>query len=128
MEPKVTLADISPDAIQVARKNISRNQLNSRVSCVKADALALPPAYLGKFDLIVSNPPYITGAEMEELPHSVKDYEPHMALHGGDDGLDNEIITVDLTRVNSNVNQIVFFLNIYNHNFLLYNFRLDKTA
>ena len=38
--------------------------------------------------MIVSNPPYVTAAEMEELPHSVKDYEPHMALYGGEDGLD----------------------------------------
>ncbi len=43
---------------------------------------------MGKFDMIVSNPPYITTAEMAELPHSVKDFEPALALHGGDDGLD----------------------------------------
>ena len=42
----------------------------------------------GKYDVIVSNPPYITTAEMKELPGSVKDYEPTLALHGGDDGLD----------------------------------------
>ena len=38
--------------------------------------------------MIVSNPPYVTAAEMEELPSSVKNYEPHMALYGGRDGLD----------------------------------------
>ena len=37
--------------------------------------------------MIVANPPYITSAEMEQLPKSVRDYEPHLALHGGDDGL-----------------------------------------
>lgn len=87
-DARVTLADISRDALAVAKKNIVRHKLSSRVSCVQADALTAPPSFLGKFDLIVSNPPYVTAAEMEALPHSVKDYEPHLALHGGEDGLD----------------------------------------
>ena len=86
-DAKVTLADISREALAVAKKNISRNQLGARVSCVPADALAKPTAFLGKFDLIVSNPPYITAREMEELDRSVSEYEPHLALYGGDDGL-----------------------------------------
>ena len=85
---KVTLADISPKALAVARQNMTGNHLSARVSCVQADALGEPPAFLGKFDMIISNPPYITTAEMAELPHSVKDFEPALALHGGDDGLD----------------------------------------
>ena len=87
-DAKVTLADLSRDALAVAKRNITLNKLSGRVSCVQVDAMAEPPAFLGKFDLIVSNPPYITGQEMEQLPVSVKDYEPHMALYGGDDGLD----------------------------------------
>lgn len=87
-DAKVTLADISKEALAVARRNISRHKLSGRVSCVQADALAPASAFLGKFDMIVSNPPYVTTAEMEELPKSVKDYEPHLALHGGTDGLD----------------------------------------
>jgi release factor glutamine methyltransferase len=87
-DAKVTLADISREALAVAKKNITRQKLTGRVSCVQANALTPPPAFLGKFDLIVSNPPYITTKEMEELPGSVKDYEPHLALHGGEDGLD----------------------------------------
>lgn len=87
-DAKVTLADISRDALQVAKKNVAAHKLSARVSCVQANALEKPPAFLGKFDLIVSNPPYITSREMEELPESVAEYEPHLALHGGSDGLD----------------------------------------
>ena len=87
-DAKVTLADISKEALAVAKKNVAGQKLSARVSCVQADALSAPSAFLGKFDMIVSNPPYITTQEMQELPKSVKDYEPHLALHGGDDGLD----------------------------------------
>ena len=86
-DARVTLADVSRDALAVAKKNITRHKLSARVSCVQADALAPASSFLGKFDLIVSNPPYITTEEMRELPSSVKDHEPHLALHGGKDGL-----------------------------------------
>ena len=87
-DARVTLADISRQALAVAKKNIVDHHMTSHVSCVTADALGKPAAFLGKFDMIVSNPPYITTGEMEELPHSVKDFEPELALHGGADGLD----------------------------------------
>lgn len=87
-DARVTLADISKEALAVAKKNIARNKLGGRVSTFQVDARKEPPGFLGKFDLIVSNPPYITGEEMEQLPKSVNDYEPHLALFGGDDGLD----------------------------------------
>lgn len=86
-DAKVTLADISKEALAVAKKNVGLQKLSARVSCIQADALKEPSAFLGKFDMIVSNPPYITSLEMTQLPKSVKDYEPHLALHGGDDGL-----------------------------------------
>lgn len=87
-DARVTLADVSKDALNIAKKNVTRHQLSGRVSCVQADALAPAPGFLGKFDLIVSNPPYIPTVEMAELDGSVKDYEPHLALDGGKDGLD----------------------------------------
>ena len=87
-DARVTLGDLSKEALAVARKNIQRNHMGGRVSCVKLNAMEAPPPFLGKFDMIVSNPPYVTAAEMEELPPSVKNYEPHMALYGGRDGLD----------------------------------------
>lgn len=86
-DAKVTLGDISPDALTVAKKNVTHHKLSARVSCYQADALKEPDSFLGKFDMIVSNPPYITTEEMQALPESVKDYEPHLALHGGEDGL-----------------------------------------
>ncbi len=87
-DAKVTLADLSKDALNIAKKNTALNHLSGRVRCLQADALKPAPAFLGKFDMIISNPPYITGQEMKELPRSVADFEPHMALYGGEDGLD----------------------------------------
>ena len=87
-DARVTLADISQDAIAVARKNAAAQKLSGRVSCVQADALKAPAAFLGKFDMIISNPPYITRQEMLDLPESVSRFEPHLALFGGEDGLD----------------------------------------
>ena len=87
-DARVTLADISKEALAVAKKNIARNKLGGRVSTFQVDAREKAPGFLGKFDLIVSNPPYITRSEMEQLPKSVDAYEPHLALFGGEDGLD----------------------------------------
>lgn len=87
-DARVTLADISKAALAVAKKNIQRNHLGGRVSSIQIDARVPCTPFLGKFDLIVSNPPYVTDGEMEELPNSVKDFEPSLALRGGADGLD----------------------------------------
>ncbi|MEE0109317.1 MAG: peptide chain release factor N(5)-glutamine methyltransferase [Oscillospiraceae bacterium] len=87
-DAKVTLADLSMEALAIAKENTALNKLSGRVRCVRADALKPAFPFLGKYDMIVSNPPYITGEEMKELPKSVVDYEPHMALYGGEDGLD----------------------------------------
>lgn len=87
-DARVTLGDISKEALAVAKKNVTAQKLSGRVSCVQTDALGYPAPFLGKFDMIVSNPPYITAQEMQKLPHSVKDFEPHLALYGGEDGLD----------------------------------------
>lgn len=86
-DARVTLADISPEALAVAKRNVGRHELTGRIACVQADALAPAPDFLGEYDMIISNPPYITTQEMLELDRSVKDYEPHLALHGGSDGL-----------------------------------------
>ncbi|MGM9604527.1 MAG: peptide chain release factor N(5)-glutamine methyltransferase [Faecousia sp.] len=87
-DARVTLADISKEALAVAKKNIARNKLGGRVSTFQADARKVAPGFLGKFDLIVSNPPYINAEDMKQLPKSVGEFEPHLALFGGEDGLD----------------------------------------
>jgi len=87
-DAKVTLADLSPEALKIAKKNVTDHHLSGRVTCISADATKPAARFLGQFDLIISNPPYITAAEMEQLQRSVRDYEPHMALYGGEDGLE----------------------------------------
>ena len=86
-DARVTLADISKEALAVARKNAAANKL-PHITCIQADALKPAAPFLGKFDMIVSNPPYINAWDMEQLPASVADFEPHLALFGGEDGLD----------------------------------------
>ncbi len=85
---RVVLADISPDAVSLCRKNVLHNNLNPRVTCIDADAREIPPMLVGSFDMIVCNPPYIPTADVDTLDITVKDYEPHLALDGGADGLD----------------------------------------
>ena len=87
-EARVVLGELSEGALRICRQNIRRNGLSGRVVPLPMDVMAGPPAHLGEFDCIVSNPPYIPRADIEGLDVSVKDYEPHMALDGGEDGLD----------------------------------------
>lgn len=86
-DAKVTLVDVSEKALRIAKKNAVDLQLSGRTTCIAADVLRPADAFLGMFDMIVSNPPYITDEEMKTLEISVKDYEPHLALCGGNDGL-----------------------------------------
>lgn len=85
---RVVLGDISDAALRVCRQNVRRCELSGRVTCMNINALEPPIPNLWDFDIIVSNPPYIRKEEMETLDVSVRDYEPHLALDGGEDGLD----------------------------------------
>lgn len=87
-ECRVVLGELSEGAIRTCKQNVRRNNLNARVTCVSVDAMENPSSALWDFDVIVSNPPYIPTADIEGLDVSVKDYEPLMALDGGEDGLD----------------------------------------
>lgn len=84
---RVYLADVSPEALSVARRNISLHRLGSRCVCIDADALSPPPLRMSNFDLLACNPPYISEEELETLDPSVRDWEPALALDGGPDGL-----------------------------------------
>lgn len=81
----VELFDISDIALETAEKNIKRNNVSDRVKSYKMDILNEYPKK--KYDVVVSNPPYIEKAVIETLQTEVKDYEPRIALDGGDDGL-----------------------------------------
>lgn len=85
---RVVAVDISEDALSVARENARRLEITNRYSTSIGNALQKPDEHLGKFDIMLCNPPYITADEMKELDKSVSDYEPHLALFGGTDGLD----------------------------------------
>ena len=76
---EVTLSDLSPDALEVAKKNGALNELD--VKCVQGDFLA--PFAGKKADLILCNPPYVTDGEYDALDPEVKNFEPKMALVGG---------------------------------------------
>ena len=85
---RVVLGELSEGALRICRQNIRRNGLSGQVVSLAMDVMAGPPAHMGEFDCIVSNPPYIPRADIATLDVSVRDYEPHMALDGGEDGLD----------------------------------------
>lgn len=80
----VTASDISPAALEVARRNLARHGLTTRVRCVETDLLAGIP---GPFDLIVANPPYVPAGDARGLQPEVRQFEPAGALFAGEDGL-----------------------------------------
>ena len=85
---RVVLADLSEGALRLCKQNVRRNGLNARVTCMSVNAMEQPSPMLWDFDVIACNPPYIPTADIEGLDISVKEFEPHMALDGGVDGLD----------------------------------------
>lgn len=84
--PEITVdaADVSDDALAVARINVDRHQLGKRISLLKSDLL---DAVHGPYDLIVCNPPYVNAQSMATLPAEYR-AEPEIALAGGADGMD----------------------------------------
>lgn len=84
-DARIDAADISPDALAVARRNVADYGLGERIELIESDVFS---ALAGRrYDLIVSNPPYVTRAAMAAIPAEYR-REPEIALVAGDDGLD----------------------------------------
>jgi len=81
----VDAVDLSTDALEVAKRNVEDYQLEKRIHLIQSDLYNKVPAK--KYDLIVSNPPYVNSTAMASLPAEYR-HEPHMALAGGKDGMD----------------------------------------
>ena len=81
---QVTGADISTDALAVARINVDQHGLKDRITLIESDGLAACP---GPYDLVLCNPPYVNAQSMDALPAEYR-AEPALALAGGDDGMD----------------------------------------
>jgi release factor glutamine methyltransferase len=84
---QVSAVDISPDALALARQNAARHLVESRLQFFAGDGFTPLPSG-ARFDLIISNPPYIPAVEIDTLEPEVRDHDPRIALDGGADGLD----------------------------------------
>ncbi len=89
-EAKITATDICESALKAAASNIEKHDLKQKVTLLCGDLFdpIVPQMDVSKFDLIVSNPPYVSSTEYEKLDANVKEYEPKLALYAGVDGLD----------------------------------------
>ncbi len=86
-QSRVYLGEIDEEALKICRQNIRRCGVSRNVVSMRMDALCKPARELGEFRVIVSNPPYIPTKDLAALDASVRDYEPHLALDGGEDGM-----------------------------------------
>ena len=82
---QVDAVDISADALAVAQRNVDDYELQDRITLIESDLYAKVPDK--KYDLIITNPPYVNSASMEKLPEEYR-REPQIALAGGADGMD----------------------------------------
>ena len=82
---QIDAIDLSADALEVAARNVADYELQQRITLLKSDLYDKVPKK--KYDLIVTNPPYVNSASMAQLPAEYR-HEPQMALAGGDDGMD----------------------------------------
>jgi release factor glutamine methyltransferase len=84
---EVFAVDASADALEIARANAARLQLNGRIQFAQSDVLAVLSGS-NDFDFVISNPPYVGFGEADKVQKSVRDFEPRMAVFAGEQGLD----------------------------------------
>lgn len=80
--------DLSEQALDIAQRNAKQHRVIDRITFLKGDLMRPLVERKLSVDMLLSNPPYIPSADLEQLPVEVKDYEPHLALYGGKDGLE----------------------------------------
>lgn len=98
-ESKIFAVDLSVSALKVAKYNTELNKVQDKIFFIESNLFEKVPRSLkGKFDMIISNPPYIPTKDILELMSEVKDYEPIMALDGGDDGLNFYRIIIENSK------------------------------
>lgn len=101
---RIDAADISTDALEVAARNVAEYQLGNRIELIQSDLFA---GLSGRsYDIIISNPPYVTGASMRILPAEYR-HEPALALASGEDGLDAVRDIIALSRAHLKPNGIL---------------------
>ncbi|MBA4495941.1 peptide chain release factor N(5)-glutamine methyltransferase [Paenactinomyces guangxiensis] len=106
---EVTAIDVSKEALNMARQNARQHQVEERIMWIHGEYLT--PLLQGKapLDILVSNPPYIPSAEVHGLEKQVSQFEPRLALDGGEDGLDPyRVLTNQLAQWNQPVQLVCF--------------------
>ena len=84
---RIVATDLSMAALQLAQENAKSNQVDDKIFFIQGDMFGAIPGGSQKFTVVVTNPPYVSDAEILELPREIRDFEPHHALEGGPDGL-----------------------------------------
>jgi len=84
---RIVATDLSMAALRLAQENAKLHHVDQRILFVRGDMFAAIPGASQRFKVVVTNPPYVSHAEILELPREILDFEPHHALDGGPDGL-----------------------------------------
>jgi len=84
---RIVATDLSMATLRLAQENAKSHQVDQRILFVRGDMFAAIPGASQRFKVVVTNPPYVSYAEILELPREIRDFEPHHALDGGPDGL-----------------------------------------